>query len=810
MKIKINKKSEEEISKFFIKLEIFILRFFNITRHEWDRVLISWILKFFLQVTIVLSGTLLTAFFVEKFHIENLPYLFISQSLAMIVGVIIFSPLAEKTSREKFITSILAFSIAAFLGLLSFQEHSIIFFILFIFLLSVLLAQVAIILSIFIEELFSPLESERTFPIVESSEPIGSLAAGVFILIGLHFTDVHNLLIISTISVVIMILVISFFSYRQEKIPTLKSTQEKKVKLSKVEALKESVKYVKIIPFLRILALLVFLQFTTFYILEFQFTKAVDEYVSHQVDDHGSHNSHDHASMLTHGLGTVHVFISLILLFSQLFIFSKILKKNGVAGSIALYTLSSTFSFIVMAFNFTFFTAVGSKMVLETMGALFRNAHQISFFALREKFRTHAKEFLEGIARPLGGIFGTLIVLILYFFLQSKILENFLNIILVILGIVMLFLVKKLSQKHTLLARKNLEIQGTSQEKLDAIEVLAQKGHKNASEILIKELTFRKDSPEVKARILKTLGILKDINALPVILKSFEDQSDKVKIAAINALSNFENLGEHFLTQSFAKFKVTESLKKLFLKTNSKKIKAAIMHAFAKVKNADIIPFLLEILDSEDENIKAEGIFACGLFRDPAVCFYLEKFLNDPSPRIKSNAIIALWQFVHLRLKLIMNITELIESKKEEEIMSGVFVIGEIKLEQERNRLLSLLNSENDSIRKHAAIALGKINHENSIEHILDFIWQDNTKDALKTKDQIKKTHPQIYKKLLSHIKNEASKKILNILKLSKTSLLEELNNQTLEQLLHIFMLIEDERRILQIKEELEKRARNS
>jgi len=67
-----------------IKLTHFLNKIFNITHHEWHRVLFSFFIKTIVQIVFVIASTLLVAIFVEQFHIENLPFLYIALSFSVI------------------------------------------------------------------------------------------------------------------------------------------------------------------------------------------------------------------------------------------------------------------------------------------------------------------------------------------------------------------------------------------------------------------------------------------------------------------------------------------------------------------------------------------------------------------------------------------------------------------------------------------------------------------------------------------------------------------------------------------------------
>ena len=151
---------------------------FNISKHEIFRVVIAWILKFLLHTATVLGFTITLALFVGEMGIEKLPLLFVFQALFAIAGTFLLSNYLKKFSKAKALNiGAFTFSILAILAFFIHTSSQILFFTLLILIYSVIITQMNIALSLFTEELFSPLESERTFPIIESAEPIGCIFA---------------------------------------------------------------------------------------------------------------------------------------------------------------------------------------------------------------------------------------------------------------------------------------------------------------------------------------------------------------------------------------------------------------------------------------------------------------------------------------------------------------------------------------------------------------------------------------------------------------------------------------------------------
>ncbi|KKT72794.1 MAG: ATP/ADP translocase-like protein, partial [Candidatus Peregrinibacteria bacterium GW2011_GWA2_44_7] len=264
-----NQISKPETSKFSL-----ISHVLNINRKEWPRVRVSWLITFFFRVGFVVGWTTLTGMFVARFGIEKLPLLFLVNGFFIILGTLFYSDIVEKVKREWLII-ITTITAAIFLFIATFfaLSSNVLFFTFLLFAESILLTQLNILISLYREEMFSPLESERTFPIIESSETIGSIFAGLIITFGSDMIAVHKFIFVWIIALTLIVPIIFYSNSALPKLPVFSPKRNRKQLIGEtniVQRLKKSVYHVQTIPFLKGLFLVVLLQWIFINILEFQ------------------------------------------------------------------------------------------------------------------------------------------------------------------------------------------------------------------------------------------------------------------------------------------------------------------------------------------------------------------------------------------------------------------------------------------------------------------------------------------------------------------------------------------------------------
>jgi HEAT repeat protein/MFS family permease len=666
------------------------------------------------------------------------------------------------------------------------------------------MSQVYIWLSLFIENLFSPLESERVFPVIESSEPIGGILSGLLIITLVEKVSVLNMLTISG-AILLAIPILMYFAVQKlESISVLRTLREERnTKNSQKNLFVSGLRFFRNHRFVGGLFVVVFFSYFAYQLLEYNYAAAVYQHTRHSEEyTYGpiDSESKSYADALTHNFGQIQTLIFSLLFLVQVLFASGILRRIGVMQTYALAPLFSFFSFAAMFIHPAFFTTILAKGVFEVSSGLGKNAYLASFYALREEVRGEAKEVIDGIGKPIGLLFGTFALLALEALLPTDKMIQQTTMLLVGISMISFFVVLTLRAEYTSASKKKLFSELDITEKMNAIEILGQRGHLLSEECLIDALRNKKELPEVKKKILQVIGSLEEEKAIPDIIHCFYDKDKEIRLEAVKALGKYKHLGKKFFSQAFSVYSMQSSLKELFLKSKSTSIKVAAIKVFANLKDPEIIPFLIEALKSNDSEIRAEAVSVCGLFHDASTIRHLKPLLKDKIPRVRSATIVALWQFLELRLELMEILSRMLHSKRESEVLAGIFAAGETGSLQEKECLFALLKNKNERIRRHAAISLGKMNEKSAAEHILYFLFHKEKNIGKKTKEMTKSIHKNIRKTVEKRSIQEVIDRVSHILHSAGNPVLENLATKELTELLHLFHLINAEREVWKIR----------
>ncbi len=799
----------------------FISKLLNINGHEWPRVIVSWIVTFFLRVGFVVGWTVVIAMFVNRMGIEQLPLLFIINALLVIFGTIFFSKIIEKVRREILIIINIIIGATLLLSATMFVLYSNwLFFGLVLLAQSLMLAQVNILISLFVEEFFTPLESQRTFPIIESSETLGAIAGGLIVSSLAYTIPSYKFLYIWILLIMLVIPIMLSLKKLSTDIPSFDQPEKQESSFVKI---KNSFQKAQKFPFLKGLIVVIMLQWMFINLLEFQYMKSVQENVYNEpeqtivyektdtnylasvldmptitkVEEEATASSLQMEETLTAKLGLLQVIFGCATLFMQLFISSRILKSLGIIRSMSINPLMSLIALTSMALRFNILTASISKGTSEMFGVLFQNAYHSSYYAFGEKIRDRMKELLEGIIKPSGAILGMSLIVLLENFLFGMDLTLTINIILAIIAIISTVLISSLQDKYTAQSHKNIEKGNHIHTRINAIEILGQKGHKIDNEKLIKIVQRKNEDEEVQLKALDALREIKSPDIIPDLLSCLGINNPKIRLAVVETLGEFENLEKQsFFKSGFGQYRIQKTLKDLFEKEEDEEIRSAIIKVLTKLDEKDIIPFLLKKLASKDEKIIADCVYICGFFHDANSVFYLEKYLDHKNPKIRANAIIALWQFKKLQTKLNHYLEQLLESTKKETRMAGVYVISELKLKEQRKALYEMLKT-NDS--PEILFALGQLSERPALTRLIDYVLE-NKKDWKNIENKINKLPKNFLGKLKQFLYHEVTDKIHKLL-ISHCHLKpEEFDKKTLEELRDLYEIIDENKVKNQIK----------
>ena len=208
-----------------------INKILNVSSREWPRILVAWSMTFLTRFGFIVGWSVLIAIFLAQVGIDLLPGLFLANALLVVAGTLFFRKIVHKIRRELLITFTIL-TAAAFLltSVIFMQSNTMLFFALLLIAESVLLAQLSILISLFNEDLFSPLESQRTFPIIESAETIGGIMGGLTLSIFANDISAYKFIIIWAIALLLILPIVLRYNANTMEIPKLKEEKQEEEK----------------------------------------------------------------------------------------------------------------------------------------------------------------------------------------------------------------------------------------------------------------------------------------------------------------------------------------------------------------------------------------------------------------------------------------------------------------------------------------------------------------------------------------------------------------------------------------------------
>lgn len=802
----------------------FINRILNVGSNEWPRIMLGWLLHFFLRAGFVVGWTVTIAMFINRIGIEFLPYLFVLSALLVMLGTIIYSYLLKQIKHAPliFYTTLMAGGLML-LGTLFAYSNDVAFLGIILIAQSILLSQLNILIALFTEDLFSPLESQRTFPLIATAETIGAIIGGLTVGVLAGFLPAYKFIYIWIIAILVIIpILLTSYNY-SKKIPSLKISKSPKTTNNSFQnvvpnAIRNIRKIYKV-PFFRGLIVIIALQFMILNLFEFQYTKAIQEEVvrsqppiSFEVRGYQPMDTNLEVSLLhvesvkpgqeNHSTSQLETALSkklgiLLMIFSagsllvQILVASRIISSLGIVNSLLIHPLVTLINLVWMTLNFGFLSASIGRSNFEITGGIFKNAYLTSYYAMGETMRDQMKEILEGFVKPFGAILAFILYFLIHKFHTGNLETNVINVCLIGLALIMTFSLMRLQKGYTKLSHKNLAPENDLPTRLNAIEILAQKGHPLDTDILIHYLNRKKEPPQIKLKILKTLELIQDPKTISTILDHIKNSNPDIRLAALETLAHFKNLKTFLRQKAFTKYRMAQEIKTLFQNDESSKSRVACIQLLAKMDDGELIPFLVSTMTQGDERIKRACIRACGEFGDGNIIHYLEDYLNDKSVLVRAETIAALWQFTHLQKTLTHYLSQMKKGRKKETRQATLFTLGEIQEKKELPYLIQGLASTDQDIRQEAAKALAKLSHPAAIPHIAEFLMHENEELAQKTKQFIKKIPSPMIESVEQLVNLRVSKYIHDLLNKSGAESLMDLDLATLEKLKNAYATVD-------------------
>jgi len=725
--------------------------------------------------------------FVGRHGIYSLPFLLVLNAVFTVIGTLFYSSFLEKFRTE----TLLVFSVFAAGGLLFaatqvYPHSEIWFFALLIVAVAVFLNQFRIVLNCYIEEMFTPLESERTFPLIEAADTVGGILAGVTVVTLASRIETANLVYLWSAAIFLTIPLILYYENFDERVTLIAERRKKKKSMGLLSKFKKAFSSKKHIVYIKGLFGIVFFQWFLFNLLEFQYTKAVYQNVSSVILDAGS--GFEHA--FVHDLGILFALFSASALVIQLFLGSRFLDHLGVFGTMLIHPIVTFLSFIGMTWNFNYATAVLTKNNHTMTSVLQNNAYHSSYYAIKGNLREYVRELLEGIVRPAGAIFGTIVLIGLQRFFSGPALIMAVNLAMLKVVVVVFISTYLQQRKYTKVAVDDLLHSKDRKVRINAIDILSQRGHRYGVRYLKKALLDKKESVSIRVKVLKAFAELQEINALPSVISCLNSKYTAIKNAALDTLSSYKVFRKVGKKSLFAQYHLEGALKKLYYKETDSELISKIINLMSCMGSVSTIEFLHKVLGHSDTNHRCEAMLALSKFQDENISVFLERYLDSKNSKERICCAIALFPFDEYRDDSLKMFHQFLNSKDNKKICLGLYAIGELRLNARRKVCRRYLRSKDRELKASAAIALAKMGYSESVFPIVNLLFSQDESFVKEIKLKLKNINPRVLKKINRILKRIASSEVERMMHKQKAESLLELDQTNLINLRKLYRLV--------------------
>ncbi len=758
---------------------LWLLKKLQVSEFEAPRVSFLWSLRFLYQVGFIFAWTVITAIFLEMVGIQNVLYLFLIDAWIMLLGSYAAHFLFLRIPANNFIV----INILGCLGCLAlaafFRENIVLFFFFAIVCKDFFFGQLNIGLYRKNESMLSPTEAERLMPIIDSAITIATVLAAFLFLVLLEFFPTKILLFFWVMPLVLMLGLVTFGDKILKEVPKLIPRQNEG---EHKNSLDEAMQAVKNVPFLRYLSVVVCAQAALFTIAEFEFlayikekaTKSEMHFDPHMLQANllhealpaqmtgvidGMSSKYFMQTSIATELGVLALIFGLIALIVQAVLAHKILERIGVIKSMMVFLggmLAMVATFVAGGINMKFVR--GYQHGFES---LFDCGYHMTFYSVFSHRRESIRHFFEGFVRPGGMIIGVGAMVAAQFFIAEPA-----GLLMCAITVILIALMIPMKKHYTALSHSNLKSKQDIAAKMHSIEILSQKGHHQAVEILGTELLDKTLNPVIREKIIVASTRMNRPEIIHAYLKILGDkkEAEELKIQVLESSLQLCCICEYWQKHVFAQYHFLEILKQLFDQTKNSYLRKLItMNIFKHMPQDRVVEFFLKVLDGKDEELKSVCFRSAGeIFKDPELVYYIRSYLEQGSSKIRGYALIALWNFED-RNYLREVIDGLLKSKNPQDRISAVYAIGEVRDRQREIEVLNMFDDIDDEVHLHVLIALAKLGNTACVPALLDILFGEDYQLARKTFFMLKRA-PEIAAFLRREIQFEVASRVMQIL----------------------------------------------
>jgi len=347
-------------------------------------------------------------------------------------------------------------------------------------------------------------------------------------------------------------------------------------------------------------------------------------------------------------------------------------------------------------------------------------------------------------------------------------------------------------EKYTRAAINDLLDSGNKEVRFNAIDILAQKGHRSSIPVLKGVLLNAQEPVSIRVRVLHALSEARDVSVVKDVLKCLDSDRYPIRDAALDTLMSYKFLFKRRKKYMVLEHEIIETLKLLYKKEKTDEMRSKIITVLSKISSVATFEFLLEVLKNSRGSLKADVIYSLGNYDDESVVKYLRPYMNARDPGQKLAAIIALGRKKSYRDEAVGIIAGLLNSGRSRKISEALYAIGELNLKNKKRICLHYSHSKNTELKLQSAVALAKMGCDSCIPPLIDLIFSPDYEKSDKVKKMLKNVDVRFYKNFDKIVKHLVAEKVEKLVPCNENISLNDMDNKNLLTLRWLYCLAEE------------------
>lgn len=651
------------IRKWWGSIRAYPAKFLQIYERDWVKLFYLSVLNFVMMMGNTIGLSIATSLLLKKVGIESLPSMYITNSLIIMCGSLLYLPFITKFKQTIILRrTFIVFSIVVLVARLGISFNLTWFY--FVLYLSALLFTWVYYTQFWTlaTHMCNIREGKRVFSLVVSAGLLGGGAGGLLTKTTVNLLHTDNMLFLWSASFLVIAVLMRYL----DRLLVSKTGEEEVVeeKESWVKVFGRGVAEFRRSHLLKSIGLGFFLYAIVVHLLDFQFNLQID--ATFIAEDR-----------LTSFLGAYYGYFYAGTLLLVIVAVSRLIKAIGVGNVMLTLPIVVGSGFLFLNFNFNFLPVVVTKFLRDIIGnSLIESAYPLLFLPIAEKLRREALTFNESFIIPLGmfsaGIF------------------------------IMLF--------KPVIGIKGLVLTGTL---LSAgwiyYSLRMKKEYMSAFIHNIEDKTYFEGGD-----YLMDLDQLGRERSIELLKSTINDENEKASLFAMDMLARMgERQGLDVLLG--------------FLKDKNKdaRRRASAMLALGNTKDSSIVSELLPYIKDDDARIRANSIETIGRL-DPIVAKELSRgLLKDDNSRVRTNAAVIHWKYGNREegLEIMSNMMKYADSKNRVRML---YMISELGGENIIPIVEEALNDTDDDVKLYGVKALESVQGEKSVSLLIKMLSDKN------------------------------------------------------------------------------------